>query len=162
MRIFFTQGVCVNLCKQRVRDDILDDLTAATCCDCHRGWSLSMNLNGVLFALNEFEWHNLNVALNEFACCTCCSQWICMLWMLFWMNLRAVDVAPNKLEWCDVDVTLHESAWGGCCSQWICMAWMLLSMNFHDVEVAREISYKVGLVHTLLVPTHIMCKNKLW
>ena len=74
MRIFFTRGVCVNLCKQRVRDDILDDLTAATCCDSHGGWSLSMNLNGVLLALNEFEWHNLNVALNEFACCTCCSQ----------------------------------------------------------------------------------------
>ena len=44
--------------------NILDDLTAATCCDCHGGWALSMNLNGVLLALNEFECHNLNVALN--------------------------------------------------------------------------------------------------
>ena len=49
---------------------------------------LSMNLHGVDVALNELEWHNLGLALNE------------LLWMFLSMNLHAVDVALNEFEWC--------------------------------------------------------------
>ena len=49
---------------------------------------LSMNLHGVDVALNELEWHNLGLALNE------------LLWMFLSMNLHAVDVALNEFAWC--------------------------------------------------------------
>ena len=61
--------------------------------------------------------HGVDVALNEYACCECCPQSNCMVWMLLSMNMRAVDIALNKLEWCNVDVALNEFACCGCCSQ---------------------------------------------